>query len=534
MKTSKRLLALLLACICLFSLAACSKDGGDGEGSSGPGSNAGTNVGTDSGSASGEVRDTLNVAIASDPGSMDPGVQGGSEFFSVINCVMETLYDIDENNETIWLLAESIDEDSPTQWTVHLRKDVKFSNGNPFTADDVLFTLQHIKNSFGTIRTQSIDIDNCKVVDDHTFEMHFTEYNIQSRINFTELYIYDAESYDADSFGMNPIGTGPYVLKDYVLNSQVSLERRDDYWGETPAIKYINFKVLGETSQITNALETGMVDVGDVAATDLEYVSGMSEYTLQEYTDSQWLTVSFNPLENSPFSNVDARYAVAHLIDKQAIVDLVYGGNSDIMYGPVVKTAFDYHESFDNAHDTYTVGYDLELAKQYAESAGLAGSEISIITNGSAPLVTVAEMLKNRLSEIGVTATINNYDAATFIEVLVAAPEYDIVIQDYFVPNMYAAGSYTNGILFTPAYNVPGSWEGVDRYLEICTQSIYSPDEQVRFDVFTEMMDIFNDACSIYSVCELVNHRAFSAELEGPFVFRSSWGMRFADFKFAS
>jgi peptide/nickel transport system substrate-binding protein len=193
------------------------------------------------------------------------------------------------------LLAESVDMVSDTEWTVHLRQGVTFSNGNPFTADDVIFSIQKHKDSgaTGSPRVQTIDAEKTYAIDDYTLSMQLLAPNVANWSITAMLVIYDAESYDPETGSQNPIGTGPYS-QEYVPNSYLSLERRDDYWGELPDAKYLNFRILAETSQRVNALETGLVDIAPLATEDVEYVKTLSGFNVDSrYTGNFKFIVSF-------------------------------------------------------------------------------------------------------------------------------------------------------------------------------------------------------------------------------------------------
>ena len=485
---------------------------------------------SEQGTSTGSTRDTLNIALASDSGTLSP-VSIGGDFFSVPLTMMEPLWDVTENNDYIWLLAESVEEVSPTQWIVHLRQNVKFSNGNPFTVDDVLFTIQLTRDS-GSIaspRTQSIDIEATKAIDDYTLDLRFIDYHVSNMTIIGDMLIYDEESYEAEKASAEPIGTGPYILTEYIVNSHCFVERRDDYWGETPAIQYLKFRVLAETSQVVNALETGNVDVGRIAPQDFDYVSELTGFSVLSRYAATWASMGFNVTEDSIMHNVEARYAICHAINRQAMISLVYNGMATMMYNPITAVAFDYEPRFDNLHETYSIGFDAERAKQLAESSGLIGKEVRIITNGTAEFVTMAEIIQGMLKDIGVNAAINNYDPATFSQLSSDPTTYDLRLSGGICPNRRVSDPIVNGVRYSKILSAPGSWEDVEEYLELAPKSFHTPDAQERSDVTLKLLQMYTKACLTYPICDVLTSIAHSVDLKEPIVYRAAGGIRYAD-----
>jgi ABC-type transport system substrate-binding protein len=233
-------------------------------------------------------------------------------------------------------------------------------------------------------------------------------------------------------------------------------------------------------------------------------------------------------------NNVEARYAVCHAVDSDAIINLVYNGHAKRMYSPMSASATDYEARFDNLDQTYSVGYDLDLAKQYAESSNLVGKEIRIITNGMPAFVTIAEIMQGALSEIGVTAVVQNYDTAGYEVASYDPSMFDVAISGGICPGFMVVGPLINGVRYSPLLSEPGTWDGVERYLEIAPQGFYNPDMDEHREITYEIMKMYTEACLTYGVCELETLIAIPEDLVGPFVWRNGGGMRFADMAFAS
>jgi len=485
------------------------------------------------------VRDTINVAITSDSGTLDAANMTGG-VFSAVASIMEPLWDVTEENEIIMVLAEEVEQISDTQFIVHLREGVKFSNGNPLTAEDVVFSigLHYAAGATGMPRVQTIDPEQTTAIDDTTLDMRLLAPSIANWQILTQFLVYDQESYDASSVSQHPIGTGPYVLKEYIPNSSTKLERRDDYWGEKPDIKYLNFYVLAEPAQRVNALETGQVDIAPIAIEDVEYVKGLSGFYVDSRYTGLYVQLGFNFGEKSKFyKNTDARRAVAHAIDAEVIVNVVYLGQGEVMHAAVPTLCFDYEDRFTDMDDTYKLGYDPELASQLAESSGLKGQTIKMMTDGSATAVKSAEVIQNMLAAIGVSVEINNYDPGT-VWLMAYDPDadYDFTVGTGMAPNRVVGDLLYNGVRYSPTMTIPEAFDDNVTYLEKAPFCMSTLDETERSDLLYEMLGRYENNVLSFALCNTLVSNAYSSVLDPSSIVYTfgTVNVRFLALKFAS
>ena len=542
MRKVKKILALLLICLMIVSLAACgSKDEGgnttDNGGTSSTGtdnssntnSGSDTTTGSDSSSTgggdttgSGTTRDTLTVAVDVDGGSLNPTQLNGGTYV-VTQMLYESLWEYTESGKMIPILMESYEEVDVDHWVVHLRQGITFSNGNPLTASDVVFSLNYWKTvGVNAVRVQSLDETRTKVIDDYTLDLYLPSFYVAHKTAASMFMIFDEESFDVDSLTLNPVGTGPYVLKEYVNNSHVYVERREDYWGEKPAIKNLQFKVVSEPSQIVNGLVTGTIDVAQIALADYDYVNDMPNYVLNERYTGGGIQIGFNAGQKGYFNrfgdpdkSLEARYAVIHAIDPQVIIDIVYEGHGMIMEGYNPSFCLDWEPAFDNNHPTYSEGYNLDLAKQYADSSGLTGQTITLMITTLPANVMIAEIVQDMLSKIDVTVEIISYDAAT-VNTMQYDPEADFDMRIGFgiAPNWRIADGLVNGVRYSPQLTAPGAFPNNDYYLELAPLTYYTADDDLRREYLTELLYLFVDNALQYSLCMYSTVTAINKDID--------------------
>ena len=436
MKNVKRILALLLICLMVASIAACNKDtantdsantagGNNAESTDASGSNTSDNNASNdssssnanSGGAPSSTKDKVTIAVTMDSGNLDPAESNALDIVYGVQLIYDTLWVFDNEGNWIWRLAEECDMTDPLRWVVKLKQGVKFSNGTDFTAEDVLYSINKCNFREGQpgIILQ-FDMDGSKIIDDYTVELAWTEFIFTLPSAVAALAMHDKDTAEADpqQTRLRPMGTGPYVMTEYVVNSHLTLERRDDYWGELPAIKTFTFVQLKEDAQRVNALQTGEVDIASVPAQDIEYLSSMPGLDVRITPSVFGSALYFNISQYSIFfENLDARKAVAYAIDRDAIAKLVYNN-----YVPKARTTCPVvvNDIDDRCLDVGIYGddYKVQLAKELAVSSGLTEKEIRLINNGSATAVLTCELIQANLSAIGVTVNINSLDLGTW------------------------------------------------------------------------------------------------------------------------
>ncbi len=478
-----------------------------------------------------ETRDTINIAISGDNGTLLPCKVLGN-FVGIVRQFSEPLIDFTADGEMVYSLATNIENDDTTEWTIHLREGAKFSNGNIFDANDLMFTVEYYMND-PTLSLQfaCIDTANCEVIDENTFKLALGYYNAMLMGSLSQMYMMDAESFNEDTMVTNPIGTGPYVVEDYVVNSHVDLVANEDYWGNKATIKNLHYKILNEESQIVNALENGSVDVASVPTQDIDLVKGFEDYVTHSYSAVLAATMEFNITENSIMNDVNARRAVCHAVDREAIANLVYFGSAEVLDFPVSEHTHDYTDDLANMDDTYAIGYDLDLAKEYAETAGLVGQTITIITNGLPTYVTEAEMIQLNLEKIGVTAKIVNYDTASYWTVAYDPTMYDICLYAAASPQGYAVGLLYEYVMWAAA--TKSGWDKFDEYCALGAEAVGTADPEARKGMLKELTAMFEEAIPWYGLCDTMSTVAVNKDLEDVQIWNSGM-MHYSDWSWAS
>jgi len=356
---------------------------------------------------------------------------------------------------------------------------------------------------------------NCRALDDYTVELVLNAYDLSYVAGMSSLVMFDKESFDEETAATTPNGTGPYVLEDYVINSHIYLKARDDYWGEKPAIKNLKFRIMSEDSQRVNALQTGTVDIAKVPFQDIEFVQTLDDINVYLVDSSMSRALYFNPSEHSIFyNNPDARKAVALAIDRQAIADIAYSGFAEVSRLPVSMANVDVEDRFLDV-GIYGIGYNPELAKEYAEKAGIVGKKILLINNGSSDAVVVSELIQADLKDIGIEVEVQSLDPGSWLSIVFDDTQYDMCIDFTSAPSMTLAQNFYAWVL----YHIGGSytrnpWPGKDRYLELVNDIMAVDDPAELSERYMELIELHTEAMLWYSLVDMKDATGYNSDLK--------------------
>ena len=524
----KKILAILLvACMAVTLLVAC----GNGDESGTPTTSGSQSPGT-SPTGSGEIvsaKDTLRIAIGGDNGTLIPAnITGG--FVGVVRQYQEVLVDFMNDGTMVYILATDVEE-LEDKWVVTLREGVTFSNGNPFTAQDVLFTLEwYFTQPMGPMYLSTIDMETTRIIDDHKIEIGLLQYSLTQLSSMSQIYILDHRTFDENESVMNPIGTGPYFVTDYVINSHLYMKARDDWWGGTPHIENLQFRILTEDAQFVNAIQAGTVDVATVPGQDVDFVKGLPGLNVNQWYGGFVPILAFNFTDGSLMSSMDARVAVAHAFNRDAVINLAYFGSASQVDQPFSAGSRDMEARFANMHPVYSVGYDVDLAKEYAERAGLVGQELVVITNGTSANVATAEILQDNLRAIGITLIINNYDVASFSAIANDPTMFDLQITAVASPHNLGFSIVDSYVSWGEARYASG-WPRWDDYIALGRTALSNRDAASRGNQLYEMLQMFTEVMPWYGIADIMNSMAISSDIAGNQVW-SAGGSRYFEWYF--
>ena len=277
----KKVMSLLLSAIMVLSLTAC------GAKEQAPAAPSAPAASTPAASApAGPSRTDVKVPLASVGTTLDPHAATQVVDLHVTVNMYEGLYRLDDKTgELLPRLATSYEvSDDGMEYIYHLREGVKFHNGDPFTAADVVYSYERcIANTWNT--SKLVGIEKVEAVDEHTVKFTMNQANSLLPMNVCGVQIINKNVVEelGDSFGVSVAlaGTGPYYLEKYDQTAQIVLKANPDYYLEKAPIETIEFVPMLDSSTQLIAFESGQFDFCPVNAADWDLVSGSGKYTTE-------------------------------------------------------------------------------------------------------------------------------------------------------------------------------------------------------------------------------------------------------------
>lgn len=307
----------------------------------------------------------------------------------------------------------SVSEDGLT-WTVTIRDDVKFTDGEPLTASDVAFTYNTCKENSSV--NDFTMLDYAEAADDTTVIFHMTTPFSPWPYTMAITGIVPEHAYD-ENYGQNPIGSGRYIMKQWDKGQQIIFEANPDYYGDEIKIKKLTVLFMDEEASLAAAM-AGEADVSYTASTYADMVP--DGYSLLEAAsvDNRGINLPTTPAEerdgivygNDVLSDVAVRRAINIGIDRELMIEHVLGG-----YGTPAYSVCDQMPWYNPESE---VAYDKDAAIALLEEAGwLAGDDgirekdgvraaFTIMYNPSDSVrQALAEDMANQLGELGLEVT---------------------------------------------------------------------------------------------------------------------------------
>ena len=358
----------------------------------------------------GNLRHALNISME----SLDPAFDSNAPEIITSYLIYNQLLALDAGLNVIPEVTESwnVSSDGKTI-TFNIRKGIKFHDGKTLDAESVKWTLDRCLDPvvICTSRGKIEVIDRVTVEDDYTVTVHLTKPWRPIMAALAEIAgfvpsqdaVEKANSYAerTGDFGRDPVGSGAFRFKEWRPDDFIIVEKNDDYWEKgKPFLDEIRLQHVSDAQTQLAMVRTGNTDIISETPADLaSLVRGNPDVRVDEYQSGRTYIIRLLS-DRPPFDNKALRQAVGFAINRQVLIDVIYGGFGRPAY-TMGGVGWAYNPSI------RPITYDAQMARQKVAEAGYDGSPINYRCSSATQAVTQCEAIQAMLADVGIKAEIN-------------------------------------------------------------------------------------------------------------------------------
>jgi peptide/nickel transport system substrate-binding protein len=350
-------------------------------------------------------------------GSFDPMIASGAVTVAANWHIFEGLVDLDPVTKEPYaaLAADLPTQVDDTTYDVDLREGATFQNGEPVTADDVVYSYERVLDpESGSLFTTYINfIDTVTAVDEDTVQIttKFPFSLVNERLGIVKIVPKALVEEDAEAFGADPVGSGPYSLVSAVPEDKLVFEAYADYNGPRPAqAAGMNWNLLADSAARVTAMSSGTIQaMEDVPYIDVDTLAATAD--VESVQSFGLLFMMFNT-QAPPFDDARVRQAFFYALDMDKIIETGMLGNA------TAATSFlpDTYPNYNEASTVYT--YDPDKAEELLADAGASDLAITLLMTDTGWVKEVAPLIKESLDAVGVDVTLDiSQSAAQYAKV---------------------------------------------------------------------------------------------------------------------
>ena len=460
----EKILAAGLALVMAAGLGAC---GSASAGSSVTGTSGAAVSGSTGAAAVQTGDDIVNIAFTDSVGTVNPlNMDVTFINYYATSMMFLPLASFNDKYEPDYLLAESITTDDNQTFKVKLKDNAAWSDGEPVTSDDVIYTILKFTcpavanpnfdftpfkgfNDDGTSPEGATEIEGIHKTDDKNLEFICKDHmSLNTFLNNVATWVCILPKHAienipddqllTDSWFSHPdVVDGPYFLDDYDPAHYVSYHANENYFEGAPKIPKINFRIM-QGSEILAGLKSGEIDMVhpscSIPVEDRNAVEKLEGFTTK-YTDNIINEMTLFNTSKEYLSDPRVRQAIIYAIDRDTIVKQLLNGKGEVTDGFICSGSPFYNEG------KTKLSYDPDKAKQLLEEAGWDGSQTLqyYVSSSDSIAVKAAQLIQQYLQNVGVKIEINTVDFATLMTIGGTDEEDFFSVQYTITPNDYWA-----------------------------------------------------------------------------------------------
>ncbi len=394
------------------------------------------------------VASTLHLAISSNPSKLNPLIATDSASSEIADWIFDGLLKYDKDGKIAPALAKSWEFLDPQTILFHLRKGVKWSDGIPFSAEDVRYTYELITSPkiFTPYASEFRYVKKVEVLDSLTLkvtykEPYFKALNTWMSAIVPKHILSKEKDVMTSSFNRHPIGTGRYTIKGFEISKDINLFANPDYYEHKPHIEKLAYHFVPDPATAFLMLKSGKLDVGSLTPMQLERqidADFKRRFAIYEQISHGYTYMGFN-LNNPKFRDPKVRRALSLALDRQELIDILFFGHARICNGPFMPGTFAYNESVRSPKQ------NIAEAKKLLREAGYDASHplsFELVTNSNNKIrVYAAQIIQHQLQKAGVKVRIRTMEWQAFLNTVVNPRHFEAIILGWglgLMPDAYS------------------------------------------------------------------------------------------------
>lgn len=410
-------------------------------------------------------------------------------------------------DKVVYFLAESMTPSADNlTYTAKLRQNVKWSDGQPFTADDVVFTYNEMlkESNAGWAYSQLIfNGQPVKVekVDDYTVKFTLPVVSAGAMELLGNIFIMPKHVYEGEANIENspknatPVGTGPYKLKEYKSGQYVKFESNEDYFFGAPKIKNVIFRVIQDANTAQLALQNGEIDALAVQPTDVTKLGSNSKLSVVPYDEGRVGYMAFN-LTSKTVQDKNVRKAVLYALSRSQMIDAAYVSDE------YAKPAYTFLPNENKFHTDDVEKYDtnIDKTKELLSQAGVSNLKLKLAyTANNVPQQKQAVIIQQNLKAAGIECELAGMDSAALYESLEKHNgKFDMYLGGYIMgidPDTFNSLFISN----SPSNYMGYSNTEIDK---LFAAGRTETDESKRIEIYNNVQKILQDDAVFYPILE--------------------------------
>ncbi len=379
---------------------------------------------------------TLHLSTSANPSRLNPLLATDAGSSEIAGFIFNALVKYDKDGKNIiGDLAESYEFEDDTTLIFHLRPNVKWHDGNEFSADDVVFTFELIHSpQVVTPYTSTFRmVESVKALDKYTIKVIYKKPYFKALETWMMQIVpkhalENEENVMGSSFNTNPIGTGPYRLTKLEFSKNIELTAFDEYFEHKPYIEKISFHVIADPTTRFLMLKSKQIDIGALEPMQLDRQVDdefFEYYQKIEQISHSYTYLGFN-MRHNKFKDKRVREALSLGINRQELVDILFLGHGQVCTGPFLPGGVSFN------HEVKAPSPDMIQAKQLLAEAGY-GEENPFVfeiatSNSSEVRPYAAQIIQHQLAKIGVKVNLRVMEWQAFLNMVVFPREFETVL----------------------------------------------------------------------------------------------------------